>query len=50
MKKLASIALALMMLLSAAGSLAEALPAEADTDLPQVGDVVNGFEVLEIRE
>ena len=39
-KKLLSLALAL----SCAGGLAEALPREADA-LPNVGDVVNGFEV-----
>ena len=50
MKKIASIVLVLALLLSTVSALCEALPAEADTALPQVGDVVYGFEVLEIRE
>ena len=51
MKKLLSLALALMMLLSVVPSLAETMPDEEPAnDLPQVGDVVCGFEVVEIRE
>ena len=51
MKKLLSLALALVMLLSVVPGLAEALPVEeAAKDLPQVGDVVYGFEAVEIRE
>ncbi len=51
MKKLLSLALALIMLLSVVPSLAEAMPTEEPAKgLPQVGDVVCGFEVLEIRE
>ena len=49
MKKLLSLLLAFVMLMSAASALAEALPAEIPA-LPQVGDVVNGFEALEIRD
>ncbi len=50
MKKLLSLVLALMMMLSAIPGLAEAaLIDEPSNGLPQVGDVVNGFEVLEIR-
>ncbi|MDO5326992.1 MAG: insulinase family protein [Clostridia bacterium] len=49
MKKLLSLLLALAMVLSAVPALAEALPVEDDAALPQIGDVVNGFEALEIR-
>ncbi|MBR3107983.1 MAG: hypothetical protein IKH30_12540 [Clostridia bacterium] len=49
MKKFLSLLLTLILALSCASGLAEALPAEAGA-LPQVGDVVNGFEVKEIRE
>ena len=47
MKKLLSLLLTLCLLLGLAPALAEAVPQEAA--LPAVGDVVNGFEVLEIR-
>ena len=51
MKKLLSLALTLMMLLSAVPGLAMALPVEdAPSALPQMGDVVYGFEVQEIRD
>ena len=49
MKKLLSLALALMLALSCAGCLAEAAPAENESALPIAGDVVYGFEVKEIR-
>ena len=52
MKKLLSLFLALAMMLCAVPSLGEALPVEdepADA-IPAVGDVVEGFEVKEIRE
>ena len=48
MKKFLSLMLALMLTLSVASGLAEALAVE-NTGLPQAGDVVNGFEALEIR-
>lgn len=48
MRKLLSLLLALLMTLSCAPGLAEALP-EGDGALPRVGDVVEGFEVKEIR-
>ena len=54
MKKLLSLFLALALLLSVVPVLGEALPAdEADapaSGIPAVGDVVEGFEVKEIRE
>ena len=50
MKKLLSLFLALAMLLSAVSALGDALPADADSGIPAVGDVVEGFEVKEIRE
>ena len=49
MKKVLSILLILALALSCVSGIAEALPAQADA-LPQVGDVVNGFEVKEIRD
>ena len=50
MKKWMALLLTLVMLLSAASALAEALPEESSAALPQVGDVVYGFETLEIRD
>ncbi|MBR1584548.1 MAG: insulinase family protein [Clostridia bacterium] len=50
MKKWMALLLTLVMLVSAASALAEALPEEADGALPQVGDVVFGFEAKEIRD
>lgn len=50
MKKWMALLLTLVMLLSAASALAEALPEESSAALPQVGDVVYGFEALEIRD
>ena len=50
MRKLISLILILCLLMSALGTaLAEAAEALPD-GLPQVGDVVNGFEVIELRE
>lgn len=49
MKKFLSFLLALALALSCVSGFAEALTAEASV-LPQVGDVVNGFEVKEIRD
>ena len=51
MRKLLSLLLALALLLGVVPALGEALPAETpDAGLPAVGDVVEGFEVKEIRE
>ena len=50
MKKLLALLLALSMLLSAAPALGETLPAEDAAALPQIGDVIYGFEAKEIRE
>ena len=54
MKKLLSLLLVLALLLSAVPALGEALPADEPdapaAGLPAVGDVVEGFEVKEIRE
>ena len=49
MKKLLSLLLALILVLSTVPALAEAAPVEDDAQLPRVGDVICGFEVLEIR-
>ena len=49
MKKLLSVALALLLALSCVGGAAKAVHAESDPSLPKVGDVVHGFEVKEIR-
>ena len=49
MKKFLSLLLTLALALSCVSGLAEALPQEAGA-LPRVGDVVNGFEVIEIRD
>ena len=49
MKKTLSFLLALALMLSCVPGLAEALPQETGV-LPNVGDVVNGFEVKEIRD
>ena len=49
MKKLLSVALALLLALSCVGGTAKAVHAEDDPSLPKVGDVVHGFEVKEIR-
>ena len=48
-KQLLSLLLALAMLMSVTGALAEPAEAPATDSLPQVGDVVFGFEVKEIR-
>ena len=50
LKKCLSVLMAVLLLFGAAGALAQ--PAEADdpTGLPEVGDVVCGFEAKEIRE
>ena len=50
MKKILALFLSLIMLLSAASALAEAAPADGPVPLPQVGDVVFGFEAKEIRD
>lgn len=50
MKKIVSLLLALMMVISAVSALTEALPIETAAGLPRVGDVVWGFEAREIRE
>ena len=50
MKKWLSLLLAVLMLLGSMSALAEALPQAEDAALPQVGDVVNGFEVMELRD
>ena len=49
MKKALSLLLVLALMLSCVSGLAEALPKEAD-GLPEIGQVVNGFEVKEIRD
>lgn len=49
MKKFLSLLLTLALAFSCVSGIAEALPAEAAA-LPKVGDVVNGFEVKEIRD
>ena len=49
MKKALSFLLALALMLSCVSGLAEALPNQND-GLPKIGDVVNGFEVKEIRD
>ncbi len=49
MKKTLSLLLVLALMLSCVPGLAEALPQETDA-LPNIGDVVNGFEVKEIRD
>ena len=49
MKKALSFLLALALTLSCVSGLAEALPQEANA-LPKIGDVVNGFEVKELRD
>ncbi|MBR3017339.1 MAG: insulinase family protein [Clostridia bacterium] len=49
MKKFLSFLLTLALALSCVSGIAEAIPVEADV-LPQIGDVVNGFEVKEIRD
>ena len=51
MKKLLSLFLALALLLGIVPALGEALPAETpDAGIPAVGDVIEGFEVREVRE
>lgn len=50
MKKLISLLLALMLALGTVSALAEAAPADEAAGLPQIGDVVYGFEAKEIRE
>ena len=50
MKKLLALLLALLMGLSAVSALAEPAPAETEAvGLPEVGQVIHGFEALEIR-
>ena len=49
MKKLLSLALALMLALSCVGVVARPAHAENASALPKVGDVTNGFEVKEIQ-
>ena len=51
MKKLLSLLLALALFVSVLPAIAEPAPADADeaVGLPAVGDVVEGFEVKEIR-
>lgn len=50
MKRLFSLFLVLIMAFSVMPALAEALPIENGAALPQVGDVIYGFEAKEIRE
>ena len=50
MKKLLSLFLALAMLPGVVSAPADALAEEAENGLPAVGDIVEGFEVREIRE
>ncbi len=50
MKKILSLLLALAMLLSIVPALAEPAEAVTEVGLPQVGDVVYGFEAKEIRD
>ena len=52
MKKILSVLLVLTLLLSCVSGLAEALPAEEDDQLaiPAAGDVIEGFEVKELRD
>ena len=51
MKKLLSLFLALALLLGIVSAVGEALPAETpDAGIPAVGDVIEGFEVREVRE
>ena len=52
MKKILSVLLVLTLLLGCVSGLAEALPAEEDDQLaiPAAGDVIEGFEVKELRD
>ena len=50
MKRFFSLFLVLIMAFSVMPALAEALPIESGAALPQVGDVIYGFEAKEIRE
>ena len=50
LQKCLSLLMALAMLLSCAGTLAEPAEAPAAVGLPQIGDVVYGFEAKEIRD
>ena len=49
MKKLLSLALALLLALSCVGGIAKAAYAQDDSELPKVGDVTNGFEAGRFR-
>ena len=50
MKKFLSLFLAFTLLCGTLSALADALPAESGTQLPSVGDVIEGFAVKEVRE
>ena len=50
MKQLLSLAIVMVMLFTSLSALADALPAASTSGIPAVGEVVEGFEVKEVRD